>query len=156
MELDEDNKPDAMEQDADNKPDSSSAMEQDADNKPAAVEKNSKVGMDVDAVDKGKKKMKKQWKTLKFDEYIYEVLKQVHPDIAISGEALDMMDNIINRMLSKISEESKKSTNLRGRTLTIHERDIIALSQTYGRSCYRNGLQFFTLLLCRPNVQENR
>nr|XP_004499389.1 histone H2B.11-like [Cicer arietinum] len=88
-------------------------MEQNADNKPAAVEKNSTVGMDVDAVDKGKKTMKKQSKTLKFDKYIYEVLKQVHPDIAISGEALDMMNNIINRMMLKISEGSVKSINLR-------------------------------------------
>jgi hypothetical protein len=48
---------------------------------------------------KKEKKIKKCWKKnmFKFDHHIYKVLKQVHPNIPISCEAIELMNTIITK-----------------------------------------------------------
>ncbi|CAA0381841.1 unnamed protein product [Arabidopsis thaliana] len=53
-----------------------------------------------------KKKTKKSTETYKI--YIFKVLKQVHPDIGISGKAMGIMNSFINDTFEKIALESSR------------------------------------------------
>ncbi|CAE5966656.1 unnamed protein product [Arabidopsis arenosa] len=53
-----------------------------------------------------KKKTKKSTETYKI--YLFKVLKQVHPDIGISGKAMGIMNSFINDTFEKIAQESSK------------------------------------------------
>jgi histone H2B len=87
--------------------------------------KNSK-SMDVDTTDKEKKikiKMEKK-KMLKFNKYIYQVLKKVHPDIAISAEAINMMNTILTYMMLKLAQKASKHNKIRHKNSPLVEPDI--------------------------------
>ncbi|XP_010509330.1 PREDICTED: histone H2B.8-like [Camelina sativa] len=56
--------------------------------------------------EKKKKKAKKSVETYKI--YIFKVLKQVHPDIGISGKAMGIMNSFINDIFEKLAQESSK------------------------------------------------
>ena len=53
-----------------------------------------------------KKKTKKSTETYKI--YLFKVLKQVHPDIGISGKAMGIMNSFINDTFEKIALESSR------------------------------------------------
>ncbi|KAG7607855.1 Histone H2A/H2B/H3 [Arabidopsis suecica] len=55
---------------------------------------------------KKKKKTKKSTETYKI--YIFKVLKQVHPDIGISGKAMGIMNSFINDIFEKLAQESSR------------------------------------------------
>ncbi|CAN8237484.1 unnamed protein product [Cochlearia groenlandica] len=55
---------------------------------------------------KKKKKAKKSIETYKI--YIFKVLKQVHPDIGISGKAMGIMNSFINDIFEKLAQESSR------------------------------------------------
>ncbi|XP_010515863.1 PREDICTED: histone H2B.4-like [Camelina sativa] len=55
---------------------------------------------------KSKKKSKKSIETYKI--YIFKVLKQVHPDVGISGKAMGIMNSFINDIFEKLAQESSK------------------------------------------------
>ncbi|KAJ1284083.1 hypothetical protein BS78_03G176600 [Paspalum vaginatum] len=55
---------------------------------------------------KGQKKGKKSVETYKI--YIFKVLKQVHPDIAISSKAMSIMNSFINDIFEKLAAEAAK------------------------------------------------
>ncbi|KAG0479174.1 hypothetical protein HPP92_013893 [Vanilla planifolia] len=55
---------------------------------------------------KKKKKAKKSSETYKI--YIFKVLKQVHPDIGISGKAMNIMNSFINDIFEKLAQESSR------------------------------------------------
>ncbi|KAL8214436.1 hypothetical protein R6Q57_003885 [Mikania cordata] len=57
-------------------------------------------------VDKKKKKSKKSSETYKI--YLFKVLKQVHPDIGISGKAMGIMNSFINDLFEKLAQESSR------------------------------------------------
>jgi histone H2B len=58
---------------------------------------------------------------LEFNKYIYEVLKKVHPDIAISGEALDMMNTFITDMMLKLAHKASKHNKIRNKNSPLVE-----------------------------------
>jgi histone H2B len=64
----------------------------------------------VDHKKKKEKKIKKCWKKnmFKFDHHIYKVLKQVHPNIPISCESIEVMNTIITKMMLKLVRKSYK------------------------------------------------
>lgn len=55
---------------------------------------------------KSKKKHKKNVETYKI--YIYKVLKQVHPDIGISSNAMGIMNSFVNDIFEKVAAEASK------------------------------------------------
>ena len=55
---------------------------------------------------KGRKKAKKSVETYKI--YIFKVLKQVHPDIGISSNAMSIMNSFINDIFEKLAGEAAK------------------------------------------------
>ncbi|KAI3851847.1 hypothetical protein MKW98_019846 [Papaver atlanticum] len=69
------------------------------------------------AVDKNKKKSVETYKM-----YIVKVLKQVHPDLGISDEAMGTMNSFINEIFEILARESSKLAgyNMR-RTITNRE-----------------------------------
>uniref|UniRef100_M4CG18 Histone H2B n=1 Tax=Brassica campestris TaxID=3711 RepID=M4CG18_BRACM len=73
-----------------------------AEKRPKAEKKISKEG----GSEKKKKKSKKSIETYKI--YIFKVLKQVHPDIGISGKAMGIMNSFINDIFEKLAQESSK------------------------------------------------
>ncbi|KAG2325788.1 hypothetical protein Bca52824_008516 [Brassica carinata] len=74
-----------------------------AEKRPKAEKKISKEG---GSDSKKKKKSKKSVETYKI--YIFKVLKQVHPDIGISGKAMGIMNSFINDIFEKLAQESSK------------------------------------------------
>uniref|UniRef100_A0A0C9QR63 Histone H2B n=1 Tax=Wollemia nobilis TaxID=56998 RepID=A0A0C9QR63_9CONI len=71
--------------------------------KPAKAEK--KLPKDA-GEKKGKKKHKKSIESYKI--YIFKVLKQVHPDIGVSGKAMGIMNSFINDIFEKLASEASK------------------------------------------------
>ncbi|XP_010505335.1 PREDICTED: histone H2B.4-like [Camelina sativa] len=65
-----------------------------------------KISKEVGGSEKKKKKSKKSVETYKI--YIFKVLKQVHPDIGISGKAMGIMNSFINDIFEKLAQESSK------------------------------------------------
>lgn len=55
------------------------------------------------ATDKKKKRSKKLVETYK--SYIFKVLKEVHPDLAISSKAMGIMNSFINDIFEKLAQE---------------------------------------------------
>ncbi|NXF11387.1 H2B3 protein, partial [Smithornis capensis] len=41
-----------------------------------------------------------------FSVYIYKVLKQVHPDLAISSKAMSIMNSFVNDMFERLASEA--------------------------------------------------
>ncbi|KAF4373470.1 hypothetical protein F8388_025164 [Cannabis sativa] len=80
-----------------------------AEKKPVAAEKTAKVEKKISkegTSDKKKKKIKKSMETYKI--YLFKVLKQVHPDIGISGKAMGIMNSFINDIFEKLAQESSR------------------------------------------------
>ncbi|XP_041022148.1 histone H2B.2 [Juglans microcarpa x Juglans regia] len=76
-----------------------------AEKKPRAEKKLPKETVSS-GVDKKKKKAKRSVETYKM--YIFKVLKQVHPDIGISGKAMGIMNSFINDIFEKLAQESSR------------------------------------------------
>ncbi|XP_039854286.1 histone H2B.2-like isoform X3 [Panicum virgatum] len=69
---------------------------------------------------KGRKKAKKSVETYKI--YIFKVLKQVHPDIGISSNAMSIMNSFINDIFEKLAGEAAKLARYNKKpTITSHE-----------------------------------
>ncbi|KAK1426121.1 hypothetical protein QVD17_14790 [Tagetes erecta] len=75
-----------------------------ADKKPSKAEK--KLPKETSIENKKKKKIKKSSETYKI--YLFKVLKQVHPDIGISGKAMGIMNSFINDIFEKLAQESSR------------------------------------------------
>jgi len=82
-----------------------------------------KNSMDVDTNDK-EKKIKKKKKILKLNKYIYQVLKKVHPDVAISAEAINTMNTILTNMMLKLAQKASKYNKIRHKNSPLVEPDI--------------------------------
>jgi hypothetical protein len=77
-----------------------------------------------------KKKMKKCWKKnmFKFNHQIYKVLKQLHPNIPITCGALEVMNNMISKMMLKRVQKSYKHSLRRKKSdLSVEDIDSMKL-----------------------------
>lgn len=50
-----------------------------------------------------------------YKRYVYRVLKQVHPELAISSKAMTIVNNMMNDMCERISEEGSRLSRYSGR-----------------------------------------
>ncbi|KAK9104413.1 hypothetical protein Scep_021257 [Stephania cephalantha] len=93
---------------AEKKPVAAAAAVAAAEKKPSSdkAPSKSKDGSSSTDKNKAKKKMKKSSETYKI--YLFKVLKQVHPDIGISGKAMGIMNSFINDIFEKLAQESSK------------------------------------------------
>ena len=69
--------------------------------------------------DKKKKKKRKESYTI----YIYNVLKQVHPDVGISGKAMSIMNSFVNDVFERIANEAQRLAQY-NKKHTISSREI--------------------------------
>jgi len=90
------------------------------------AQNNSTAMMDVDTVKKEKKMKGKKSEMLKFNKLIYKVLKKVHPDIAISAGAVELMNGLITDMMFKLAEKASKHNKIRHKNSPLVEPDISA------------------------------
>ncbi|NXH43617.1 H2B protein, partial [Dicaeum eximium] len=58
-----------------------------------------------------------------FSVYIYKVLKQVHPDLAISSKAMSIMNSFVNDMLERLAAEASRLAQYSQRA-TISSREV--------------------------------
>ncbi|CAN6929928.1 unnamed protein product [Brassica oleracea var. botrytis] len=82
-----------------------------AEKKPAEkspVEKHPKAEKKISKEGGSEKKKKKSKNIETYKIYIFKVLKQVHPDIEISGKAMRIMNSFINDIFEKLAQESLK------------------------------------------------
>ena len=70
---------------------------------------------------RGKKKVSKSLEMYKL--YIFKVLKQVHPNMAISSKAMSIMNSFINDLFEKLAAEAAKLARYNKKS-TITSRDI--------------------------------
>ncbi|CAH8259893.1 unnamed protein product [Arabidopsis lyrata] len=77
-----------------------------AEKKPAEKQPKAEKKITKEGGSERKKKTKKSTETYKI--YLFKVLKQVHPDIGISGKAMGIMNSFINDTFEKIAQESSK------------------------------------------------
>ena len=57
-----------------------------------------------------------------YGRYIYNVLKQVHPDVGISRNSMSIMNSFVNDIFERIaSEASRLSTQNRKKTISSRE-----------------------------------
>ena len=69
------------------------------------------------------KKAKNPKKKESFAHFIHKVLKQVHPEIAISSKAMGIMNTFVNDMFERIANESSSLTKMSQRP-TLSSREI--------------------------------
>lgn len=86
---------------------------------PAKTSKGSKGSKSFSSTKKGRKKRKVE----SFGRYLYQVLKQVHPDIGISGKAMIIMNSFVNDIFERIASESAKLAHYNHKS-TISSREI--------------------------------
>jgi len=55
--------------------------------------------------------------------YLHKVLKQVHPECAISKRSMEIIDNMMTHMFDIIATESSKLVS-KGKTKTLSSRDV--------------------------------
>ena len=68
----------------------------------------------------GLKRSKKRKES--YGRYIYNVLKQVHPDVGISSKSMTIMNSFVNDIFEKIASESQRlSTQNRKKTISSRE-----------------------------------
>ncbi|NXQ53222.1 H2B protein, partial [Anthoscopus minutus] len=58
-----------------------------------------------------------------FSIYIYRVLKQVHPDLAISSKAMSIMNSFVNDMFERLASEASHLAQYSQRA-TITSREV--------------------------------
>ena len=81
--------------------------------------KNDKAQKNIAKGDKKKKRKKKE----SYAIYIYQVLKQVHPDTGISSKAITIMNSFVNDIFEPIAGESSRLAHYNKRS-TITSREI--------------------------------
>ena len=71
---------------------------------------------------RGDKKRKKKRKET-YGIYIYNVLKQVHPDVGISAKAMSIMNSFVNDIFERIANEASRLAKL-NKKATVSSREI--------------------------------
>lgn len=70
----------------------------------------------------GEKKRKRKRKE-SYGIYIYNVLKQVHPDVGVSSKAMSIMNSFVNDIFERIASEASRLA-LQNKKSTISSREI--------------------------------
>ena len=81
-----------------------------------AGKKGGKIG---GAGDKKRKRRRKET----YGIYIYNVLKQVHPDVGVSSKAMSIMNSFVNDIFERIASEASR-LSLQNKKKTISSREI--------------------------------
>ena len=71
---------------------------------------------------KDRKKRRKAPKQ-SYKKYIYQVLKQVHPDVRIKPKTLTILDSFCNDLFERIAAEAEKLAKVRGK-VTVSSLDV--------------------------------
>ena len=50
-----------------------------------------------------------------YKRYVFRVLKQVHPEVGISGQAMVILNNLMNDMFERLAEEATKLSKYTGK-----------------------------------------
>ncbi|KGN64870.1 histone H2B [Cucumis sativus] len=58
-----------------------------------------------------------------YKRYVFKVLKQVHPEVGISGQAMLILNNFMNDMFQRLAEEATKLSKYTG-GMTLSSREI--------------------------------
>lgn len=73
-------------------------------------------------ITKNSKRKKKRSKVTIYANYIYKILRQVHPDLSISSRTMNIMNNFANDIFERIASEASKLCRYSGHaTLTSRE-----------------------------------
>lgn len=70
----------------------------------------------------GEKKRKRKRRE-SYSSYIYNVLKQVHPDVGVSAKAMSIMNSFVNDIFERIASEASRLA-LQNKKSTISSREI--------------------------------
>jgi len=70
----------------------------------------------------GEKKRKRKRRE-SYSTYIYNVLKQVHPDVGVSSKAMSIMNSFVNDIFERIASEASRLA-LQNKKSTISSREI--------------------------------
>ena len=70
----------------------------------------------------GEKKRKRKRRET-YTSYIYNVLKQVHPDVGVSAKAMSIMNSFVNDIFERIASEASRLA-LQNKKSTISSREI--------------------------------
>jgi histone H2B len=70
----------------------------------------------------GEKKRKRKRRE-SYSTYIYNVLKQVHPDVGVSAKAMSIMNSFVNDIFERIASEASRLA-LQNKKSTISSREI--------------------------------
>merc|ERR1719263_2072336 len=90
---------------------------------PAEPEEPENAGGESSSSKKTKKTKKNKPPGDQFGSYIYKVLKQVHPKMKISKQAMGIMDSCVNDSFEKIALEASRLLR-NGKAETMKSRDI--------------------------------
>ena len=82
-------------------------------------EKRAGKGGKIGGTDKKRNKKRKET----YGIYIYNVLKQVHPDVGISAKAMSIMNSFVNDVFERIANEAQRLAQY-NRKHTISSREI--------------------------------
>ena len=69
------------------------------------------------------KKKRKRRRKETYGIYIYNVLKQVHPDVGVSSKAMSIMNSFVNDIFERIASEASR-LSLQNKKKTISSREI--------------------------------
>lgn len=70
----------------------------------------------------GEKKRKRRRRKESFATYIYKVLRQVHPDIGVSGKAMNVMNSFVIDIFERLAGEASRIVHYNNKsTLTSRE-----------------------------------
>lgn len=83
-----------------------------------------------------------------YQRYVYRVLKQVHPDMGISGKAMTILNNFMNDMFEKLTYEASKLKDYTGH-MTLTSREIqgavrLVLPGELGKHAISEGVKAVT------------
>ncbi|GAU31325.1 hypothetical protein TSUD_315350 [Trifolium subterraneum] len=105
--------------------------------------------------DKQKKNRSSKKEMLNFNVYIYKVLNRVHPDLAISAKAMDMMNTMLTNMMLKLAQEASKSNKKRMKNSPLVEPDIsYAVFKLFPRKMAHQALYSAFSCLITESVEE--
>ena len=91
-----------------------------ASSRPASPKKGARKGSKKRAAKASKRRRSRKES---YGIYIFKVLKQVHPDVGISGKAMNIMNSFVNDVFERIAGEASKLATHNKRS-TISSREV--------------------------------
>lgn len=89
-----------------------------------------------------------------YSSYIYKVLKQVHPDTAVSTKAMAIMNGVVNDMLERLVTESSRLTK-QNKAQTVGAREIqTAVRLVFPGELHKHGVSEGTKAVTKYNATQ--